>query len=437
MARQTNILTPLAIKTLGVGLHRDGAGLYLQVAQRKHETKDGQPSVSLSRSWVYRYSDSYTTPEGQLKQRQHKLGLGSIDRIPLKRARLLTEELNYRRQRGEDLIGQRQKQRQQAKLDQLKGKTLEQVALERIAAKAKEWKAGGKSEAQWRQSLKDHVYEHIGFMAVNDIDTTDICRVLEPIWATKTETARRVQQRLADIFDYAIALGYRQGKNPAAWKNNLENVLADPKKFQRVKNFESIEHSQIHDFVTGLQAQGDDMAAKCLLLVTWTACRSTEARDARWGEFDLDNATWTVPASRMKGGKEHIKPLSRETVAMLRQVPKSPKTDLVFPSTTDSMISDVRLKDMIKRLGFEKATIHGLRSSFKSWSLDFEKNQEATEAQLAHTNGSKVESAYIRTDLLELRRALVQQWCDYTTTKRDSKASVTDIHTGKQIASGA
>ena len=427
MVRESNRLTPLAVKTLPVGLHRDGGGLYLQVSERRHTLADGQQKVSQSRSWIYRYSTVEHTADGKQRQRQHKIGLGSTERITLKQARLLAGEFNYQRQRGQDPATERKQQRQAHKAASAKRLTFQEAAEKRIKARRGEWKDGGKSEKQWTQSLKDHAYPIIGFMDVADVQTRDVQRLLEPLWQEKITTGRRVQQRIADVMQWAISMGYRDEPNPAAWRGNLANVMAKPSKVRKVKHFAAIPHAQMFDLVRKLRAREKDMAAACMLCIIWTACRSSEARGATWAEFDLTEGLWTVPGERMKGGEPHTKPLPNELVQLLKDLPRSAKTDLVFPSTRDTVISDVRIKDVLSACGFGDATIHGARSSFKSWTLDYEKNREAAEMQLSHVIGGDVESSYIRTEMMTLRRQLMQQWAQYTLAPRNTDAQVVDI----------
>lgn len=428
MPRAINRLKQIELKTLPVGLHNDGAGLHLSVLQRKHIDKNGNEKIYTCRSWIYRYSVTSKQPDGSSKQVQRKIGLGSYNRISLKQARALASEYNFKRIQHIDPATQRQSERQAERIANAKAMTFEEAALARIKTKAIEWKDSGKSAKQWKQSLEDYVFPVIGKLDVQNIDSSLVHKVLEPIWTTKTETARRVQQRMVDIFRYCIGKGYRSAPNPAVWEANLDTMLSNPKKFQKVRNHPCVPHNRMHEFIAKV-AELDDMASKCLMFIAWTACRSSEARQARWHEFDLDEGLWTIPHERMKAKKTHIVPLQPELVKMLKKMYRIPGTDLVFPNNSGTNpVSDVRMKDVLKACGFPDATIHGFRASFKSWSLDHERNQQATEFQLAHNLPDATEASYVRTVMVDARRVLMRDWLRYTMKDPSTPgATVTDI----------
>jgi len=436
MANSINRLSPNNLARLPVGTHTDGRGLALVIKTLGYTDKQGISKTYTSRGWVYIYRTSHRNDAGQLKQRTHKLGLGSLSRISLKQARQLTDELNFMRASGRDPATERRQRRLAQQRANTQGMTFETAAQARIKAKAIEWKDGGKSEKQWKHSLKTYAYPYIGHLDVSIIEVSDVVKVLEPIWRDKTETARRVMQRMGDIFGWCITMKHRDTPNPSIWNGCLANVLPSPSKFQKVDSHAAVPHGDVHILTTKLHTNSPTLASRCALFILWTACRSSEARQARWDEFDLDNALWTIPAERMKAGKTHIVPLQPELVAMLREAPRLADCNWVFPNVSGkSFINDVTVSKIIKEAGFPNATIHGLRATFKSWSLDHERNQTATEFQLAHGLPDATEAAYVRTVMVDVRRALMQDWLNYTMTKKDGPgATITDIKAHKLTA---
>jgi integrase len=432
MTNSINRLSPNNLTKLPAGVHTDGRGLALVVKTLPYQTKDGQTKTSESRSWQYIYRTSYRDDAGHLKQRTHKMGLGSLQSISLKQARKLVDDLNFQRAQGIDPATERRQRRLAQQRQAANGMTFQKAATIRIKAKSVEWKDGGKSEKQWKHSLETYAYPIIGHMDVSIIEVADVVKVLEPIWQEKTETARRVMQRMGDIFGWCITMKHRAASNPSLWNGCLANVLPSPSKFQKVIGHESIAHTDIHTVATTLR-QSETLASRCALFILWTACRSSEAREARWDEFDLDNATWTVPADRMKAGKAHIVPLQPDLVTLLRETPRLANCEWVFPNASGSnCINDVTVGKAVKGCGFPSATIHGLRATFKSWSLDFGHNQQATEFQLAHSLPDATEAAYVRTVMLDARRQLMQDWLSYTLADKSKGASVTPIKTKRK-----
>lgn len=427
MTNSINRLSPNNLNKLPAGVHTDGRGLALVVKAIPYQIKDGQTKISESRSWQYIYRTSYRDNAGQLKQRAHKIGLGSLSSISLKQARKLIDDLNFQRAQGIDPATERRQRRLAQQRQTANGMTFQKAALSRIKAKSVEWKDGGKSEQQWKHSLETYAFPFIGQMDVSIIEVSDIVKALEPIWQEKTETARRVMQRMGDIFGWCITMKHRTASNPSIWNGCLANVLPSPSKFQKVTGYEAIEHKDIHTVAKTL-SQSETYACRCALLILWTACRSSEARQARWHEFDLDNATWTVPAERMKAGKAHIVPLQPELVTILRETPRLADCEWVFPNASGrNYINDVTVGKTIKDCGFPTATIHGMRATFKSWSLDFGHNRQATEFQLAHSLPDATEAAYVRTVMLDARRQLMQDWLGYTLADKSKGATVTPI----------
>jgi integrase len=244
-------------------------------------------------------------------------------------------------------------------------------------------------------------------LPVGAIDEPLVLAVLKPIWATKTVTAGRVRTRIAAVLDFANAAGYRSGTNPARWEGNLEHLLRRPEKIATVKHMPALPYAELPTFMTELRGVAG-VAARTLEFTVLTAARTGEVIGARWSELDLVNAVWTVPAARMKAGKEHRVPLAQQSVALLRALPR--EGDMVFPGTkAGSAIGNVAMFRVLKALRPD-ITVHGFRSTFRVWA------EERTafpaivpELALAHAVGSAVE----RTTLYDHRVRLMQAWADF------------------------
>jgi len=291
-------LTARGIPSAGPGHHNDGGGLYLSVAP------DGN-----SRSWVFRYR-----VDGRL--REH--GLGATHTISLVEAREAALQCRKLRYAGIDPIEARRERRMAAKLDAATAMTFRQCAEAYIAAQAPGWRQP-KSEAQWRQSLMDYVFPVFGALPVKAINVGLVMRVLEPIWPVKTETASRVRGRIEAILDWATARAYRQGENPARWRGHLENLLPQKTRVARVQHHAVLPYPEIAPFMAQLRQQ-DGTAACALEFAILSAARAGETIGAQWGELNLAERVWIIPASRMKGGREHRVPLSDAAMAVVEKM---------------------------------------------------------------------------------------------------------------------
>jgi integrase len=239
-------------------------------------------------------------------------------------------------------------------------------------------------------------------------------RVLRPIWTEKSETASRLRGRIEKVLDYARALGLRNGDNPARWKGHLDNLLANPNKVAPVKNHPALPWREIGAFMARLRGR-EGVAARAIEFAILTACRSGEVRGARWSEFDLRARLWTIPAERMKAGREHRVPLATGAMALLAAIER--QGDIVFTGRNkESALSDMSLTAVLRRIGRSDITVHGFRSAFRDWCAEHEGNsfpREVCEHALAHSLPDKVEAAYRRGDLLDKRVVLMQAWSDY------------------------
>ena len=272
------------------------------------------------------------------------------------------------------------------------------------------WKDGGKTAAQWRASLRDYAMPRLGKMRVSDISTADVMAVLLPIWNEKRETARRVRQRIGTIMKWAVAQGFRSD-NPAG--DALGAALPAngvPKKHHR-----ALPHAEVADAIATVRASRAHWATVAAIeFLILTTSRSGEVRKARWDEVDLEATTWTVPADRMKMKREHRVPLSGRAIQILGEAREmADGSGLIFPSARGRPLSDNTLSKLLRELGI-RAVVHGFRSSFRNWCAECsDAPREVCELALAHVNADRVEAAYLRSDLYERRRALMQSWANY------------------------
>jgi integrase len=233
---------------------------------------------------------------------------------------------------------------------------------------------------------------------------------LTPIWTKKPETASRVRQRIEAVIDYATALGHRSGDNPARWRGHLDHLLPKPTKVRAVKHHPALPHANMADFMSDLSGRSG-VGARALEFTILTAARSGETRGMTWAEVDLDARTWTIPAARMKAGKEHRVPISDDAFSLLG--PRRDDAALVFASETKpgKPISDMSMTAVLRRMGRDGITVHGFRSTFRDWAGETTGfPREVIEAALAHGIKNKAEAAYARSDLFHKRRDLMEAW---------------------------
>ena len=396
MALNINKLSPLGVrKETKPGYYGDGGGLWLQV------------SKSGTKSWIFRFT---------LARRQREMGLGAVHTVDLDVARAKAKECRLLLLEGKDPLDARQATKMAEALSQAKLITFDQCAASYIAAHRGTWK-NVKHASQWENTLSTYASPIIGALPVAAVDTALVVKVLSPIWGTKTETATRLRGRIESILDWATVSKFRQGDNPARWRGHLDNLLADPNKIAPVKNHPALPWQEVGAFMVAL-GQREGIAARAAEFAILTATRSGEVRGATWAEINLDTRLWTIPAERMKAGKEHRVPLSTAALALLTAMPRLGA--LVFPGRVhDTALSDMSLTAVLRRMGRADITIHGFRSSFRDWCAESVANsfpREVCEHALAHSLPDKVEAAYRRGDLLEKRVMLMQAWADYCAT---------------------
>lgn len=375
----------------GPGRYSDGGGLYLQVGPTG------------GKSWLFRYMR-----DGKARE----MGLGPLSAYALPKARDVAGECREQLADGKDPIAEREAERAAEALAKAKGKTFKACAEAYIKAHREGWK-NAKHASQWENTLEEYAYPTIGDKAVADVDTELVIAVLDPIWKAKAETASRLRGRIESVLNWAKVRGYRTGENPARWRGHLDTLLAKRSKVAKVKHHPALPYAEIGAFVKLLREQ-DVLAAKALELIILTAARTSEVINARWGEFNLDAATWTIPAERMKAGKEHKVPLSPRVVAILNALGKGEKDAFVLPGVKEGKpLSNMACLKLLERMGRTDITVHGFRSTFRDWAAE----QTAfpsfvAESALAHTIGDRVEAAYRRGDLMDKRRRLMDAWAE-------------------------
>lgn len=364
------------------GRYADGGGLYLVVAE------------SGARWWQFRYKakGSDARPE---------IGLGPVRDVSLADARDKARELRAAIREGRDPKAERERQ---------KGiPTFEKAARELYESLKPGWREGGVHVNHWIASLETHVFPKIGDRQIDTITSADVLDVLGPIWFTVSETARRVRQRMRHVFRYAKAKHWYPGENPVDVASGSLPRHSNGAK----RHLAAMPHQDLPDFMAEL-AKRDGVAALALHFLILTAARSGEVRGARWSEIDLKNATWTVPADRMKAKKAHRVPLAAEALVVLEEA-RGLDDDLVFPGQREGRpLSDMTLSAVLKRMKLGHLTVHGFRSTFRDWAA--EKTtfpREIAELCLAHEVGDQVERAYRRSDLFAKRRKLMEAWARY------------------------
>jgi len=387
-----NALSPVKIRLLSrAGRYADGNGLHLVVDDRG------------AKRWVLR-----TLVHGKRRD----MGLGSLSIVSLAEARKRAAAYRLVARDGGDPIAERR----QANRPVL---TFKEAAEAVHASHSKGWK-NPKHRDQWINTLRDYAFETIGAKRVNSITTSDVLRVLTPIWLEKPETARRVRQRMRTVLDWAKAAGHRDGDNPV---EGVGDGL--PKQKNRAEHHAALPYAELYPFLTALhESAAYDTTKLALEFLILTATRTGEVIGAQWSEIDTKAKTWTIPAERMKTQREHRVPLSDRCMAILKQARKLSGKTYVFPGAdNDTPLSNMAFLMALRRMGHD-VTAHGFRSAFRDWAAERTTfPREVCEAALAHSNPDKVEAAYLRSDLFEQRRALMDKWARHAATPVKSQIS--------------
>lgn len=383
-----NRLSVTKIRTLDKpGAYADGNGLYLQVRKS---------SSSVSKSWIFRYMRN---------GKAHNMGLGSIQVVSLAEARIATNDAQRQLHHGVDPLAEKKKKR--AKSFAL---TFKEGAAKYIETHRPTWK-NPKHANQWSNTLRDYAEPIIGALGMDEIEREHIIRILKPIWLTKAETASRVRGRIEKILDWATVEGLRSGDNPAQWRGNLEHSLPSRVATQKVVHHSAMPYTKVPAFYRRLVKE-DGVAAVALRFLILTAARTSEVRFATPDEFDLRTKVWVVPAERMKAGKEHRVPLTDPAIDLVKQ--NLSNSTYVFSPFPAKAMSENAMLALLKRMQISGITVHGFRSSFRDWAAEkTDTSREVIEGALAHSNPDQVEAAYLRTDMLDKRRSLVESWSNY------------------------
>lgn len=380
------------IKLLPDGKHSAGDGLVLLVA-------------GSSRNWVFRY---------QMNGKRYDYGLGSALTLSISDAREKIRVLRNLIAQGKNPKEVRKQERLSPKEESpvvIKAPTFNAVAKEALAVieSVRRWK-NKKHAAQWRTTIRTYASPEIGKKQIDEITRDDVLKILRPIWEEKTETASRLRGRLEAVFDYAISKGLIT-QNPARWKANLESFLPSPSKIQHEEHFASMPLDMTQTFVRRLNPV--HVSHAMILVGILTAARAQEVLGMRWDEIDFESNTWCVDPSRTKTSVPHRVPLSRQVIRILKSLPRTSKFGLVFPSPLgDHQMSVDTPRITIQKLTKCSYTMHGFRSTFRDWGEENLIHDTLLEKALSHSQKSKTVRAYQRSDLLDQRRPVMQQWAD-------------------------
>jgi integrase len=396
MPKKAKELGPLAVSRLTApGFHSVGgvSGLSLQV------------TASGARSWILR---------AVIAGKRCDMGLGGYPDVTLAGARDAARAARAAIRAGRNPILEAREARSRAVADLAAALTFKDAAITYIKSMEPSWR-NAKHGDQWRNTLETYAYPTMGSVFLRDIGLTQIRAVLDPIWTTKTETAKRLRGRIEAILDWATTSEYRTGPNPARWRGYLDKLYPAPGKIAKHVHHRALGFASIGQFMRDLRA-ASGIGARALEFTILTAARSGDVRGATWAEIDLANALWTVPAERMKAKREHRVPLSPAAVDLLKSLTRQENpqpSDLVFISNRGKQLSDMTLAAVLRRMGVD-AVPHGFRSTFRDWCAERTNYPgEVAEMALAHAIGDKVEAAYRRGDLFEKRRQLMNEWAAY------------------------
>jgi integrase len=387
-------LAAVGISSKAPGYHADGANLYLRVAPGGH-----------GRGWIFRFS---------MAGRTRDMGLGSYPGVSLATARELAEKFRTLVKEGVDPIEHRRTLRAAQRLAAAKSLTFDECAREYIKEHEADWR-NAKHRAQWTSTLTHYASPVFGQLPVAAVDVGLVLKALKPIWNVKRETASRLRGRIEAVLDWARVHGYRTAENAARWKGNLEGALPYYTRTRIIEHHPALPHAEIGGFMKQLRARCDDRAASALEFTILTAARTAETTGATWDEIDLAAKVWKIPATRMKGGREHRVPFSQPALRVLERMQAIGDKEFVFPRLSIRQpLNNSAMLHLLRRMGRADLTVHGFRSTFRDWAAERTNfPREVVEMALAHRVGTEVELAYRRSDYFERRRQLMARWADY------------------------
>jgi integrase len=389
MARKINRLNARRVAMITkYGRHSDGGGLYFSI------------SPNGGRRWVFLY---------RWHGKPTEIGLGSARDVTLGRARELA---------GQARAKLAEKTNPKDARKPTNGATFGECADRVIEAMRPSWR-NGKHAGQWEMTLREYAAP-LRRLPADKITTDDVFSVLKPLWNDKPETASRLRGRIERVLDAAKAQGLRSGENPARWRGHLDHLLPKRQRLTR-GHHPAMPYADVSAFMATLSKR-NGAAARALEFAILTAARSGEVIGARWGEFDLNGAVWTVPAARMKSGKEHRVPLAPRALKLIKDTVGAREEFVFAGGTLGRSLSAKALAKALRRMQVENATVHGFRSTFRDWAAECTNfTNEVCEAALAHVVENKAEAAYRRGDLFEKRRKLMDAWATYCAAPKAGK----------------
>jgi integrase len=398
--KSSNRLTALQLPGLlkQPGRHRDGDGLILLVR------------ANGAAFWIMRY---------MLDGKNRELGLGPLRLVNLAEARARAREARQALLDGQDPVAVKKAEKDARKLSALRKITFAQAAERFMQTDAVQKLGNREHRRQWRTTL-DEACKTIGSLPLEQIDSAIMLKTLLPVWQRAPETASRLRARIERVLAWSIAHQLRPGPNPASREVLRDALPSKPKP----KHHPAMRYQDLPTFMKELRER-NSISARALEFTILCATRTSETLGARWDEVDLGSATWCIPGSRMKAGREHVVPLSHRAVEILRGLANSsaPK-NFVFTNGNGERLARDTMNELIKGMGV-KATVHGFRSSFRDWCGDRTAwPREVIEHALAHAVGNKTEAAYRRQDALQKRARLMQQWCDFLSAPAAAGANV-------------
>ena len=373
----------------------DGGGLYLTLSSKKKG------------KWTYRYNF-----EGKAKE----MGLGPYPEISLSEARDLLFEQRKLKAKGVDPLFQ--KRHVIRKENELNQRRFSHVAIEYIDDNKGDWKSF-KHTQQWHNTLRDYAFNILDEVPFHCIETDHVRKVLKPIWHTKSETAYRVQQRIARVIGYGISLDYRQGPNIADWKGSLNFIFKKTPKTKVEKHFESLPYNEIPEVYAEI-SKLDTIASRALCFLMLTAGRTNEVIQCNFDEINLNASLWTIPAIRMKAGKEHRVPLSIQALDILNITKSQHNYPYIFHGKNpEKHLSNNSMGKFVRdNFRKKKFTVHGFRSTFRDWAAEVGNyDQLVVEFALAHQLPNRSQAAYLRSDMFDKRIVLMNDWASFVTSK--------------------
>jgi integrase len=383
MAREANKLSAVKVNKLKApGRYCDGLGLWLQVSETG------------TKAWLFRY-----TRHGQA----HQMGLGPLHTVSLAEARERARQARQILLDGEDPLEIKRNKRDEARAGTAERILFEDAAERFVDLHESTWR-NAKHRKQWRSTLKTYAYPILARRPISAIDGALITEALAPIWTKKPETARRVKQRIERVVQWV-----RDG-------TPLPSVGVS----KRVRHHPALPFTELPEFMAELRNR-KGVSARALEFAILTAARTSEVIGAKWSEIDLNEGVWTVPAERMKAGKEHQVPLSKRAMGILESLPRERGGYLFHGAKVRSPLSNMAMLELLRGMNGNGLTVHGFRSTFRDWAGDRTNYaREVIEHALAHRIKDKAEASYRRSDALEKRRRLMEAWAKYCSSARPS-----------------